>query len=44
MSVHEFMSISSREITMNTTRAAAAFMLMINIIEEKKKPERKVRW
>ena len=29
---------------MNTARAAAAFMLMFNIIEEKKKPKRKVRW
>jgi hypothetical protein len=25
-------------------RAAAAFMLMFNIIEEKKKPKRKVHW
>jgi hypothetical protein len=29
---------------MNTARAATAFMLMINIIEENKKLKRKVRW
>jgi hypothetical protein len=29
---------------MNTARAAAVFMLMFNIIEENKKPKRKVLW
>jgi hypothetical protein len=29
---------------MNTARAAAAFMLMFNIIEENRQPKRKVRW
>jgi hypothetical protein len=29
---------------MNTASAAAAFMLMFNIIEEKKKPKLNVRW
>jgi hypothetical protein len=29
---------------MNTARAAAAFMLMFNIIEGNTKPKRKVRW
>jgi hypothetical protein len=28
----------------STTRAAAAFMLMFNIVEKNKKPKRKVRW
>jgi hypothetical protein len=35
--------LSSREITINTARAAAAFMFMFNIIEERKEPKRKVR-
>jgi hypothetical protein len=29
---------------MNTARAAAAFMLMSNIVEGNKNPKRKVRW
>jgi hypothetical protein len=29
---------------MNTARAAAAFVFMFNIIEEKKNPKPKVRW
>jgi hypothetical protein len=31
--------LSSREITVNTARAAAAFIFMFNIIEENKKPK-----
>jgi hypothetical protein len=34
----------SREVTMNTARAAAAFMFMFNIIEAKKKSKIEVRW
>jgi hypothetical protein len=29
---------------MNTARAAAAFMLMLNIIEDKTKQKRNARW
>jgi hypothetical protein len=35
--------LGSSEITMKTARAAAAFMLMFNFIEENKTPKRKVR-
>jgi hypothetical protein len=35
--------LSSREITVNTARIAAAFMFMFNISEEKKKRKREVR-
>jgi hypothetical protein len=34
----------SRKITINTALAAAAFMLMFNVIEEIKKLKREVRW